>query len=131
MALTLIIYALVVGGWAWAILSKWSIIAIILIFLGGIIIVFLYAVTINPNYLVISNKFNKNFLGASIFFIVFWNRKDIMPFIRIRENSHFISQTFAQLNLINLFILTFYLLFVLFVVIKISEGFKGAIVKKF
>ena len=110
-------------------LSKWRIMAIVLIFLGGIIIVFLYAVTIRPNFVSTEPKNGIFFLLLLTPFIFLKQSEN--EFLFHKDRIHYVRQAFRSLNLINLFLLTFYLLLVLFIVIKISEGFKGAIVKKF
>lgn len=127
LALILIIYALGLGCLVWLSFSKWIIIVILLVFLGGIIVVFIYAVILSPNFLVFG-------VGVEPFVFV-----SMVVVIIVREKfqvngvvgAEFIGDLYFGINFIRIFILTIYLLFILFRVVKVSENFKGAVIKKF
>lgn len=102
--------------------------AILLIFLGGIIIIFMYAVTLVPN-----NKFILYFNKS--LFVVLFTTIFIHRIITFNYSTPSIERVrrelFISLTRFRLFFLTNYLLITLFSVVKISEGFKGALSKSF
>src|SRR5271163_1327063 len=99
--------------------------AIILIFLGGIIIIFIYVTTLagNEKFLI---PFNFNLLYLPIrrlIIIRFLGSYPILP-----KEIFFIHTYLSSTTPILWFLFTF-LLITLFVVIKIAESFKGVLVK--
>lgn len=106
------------------ILSSWIGIALILIFLGGIIIIFLYItrLTSREKFLV-----KKNYLFIFFFFFNF-------QYLRLNEKNFFFENLkelyFLEKFLVILLIIR-YLLISLILLVKISENFKGALIKQF
>lgn len=127
LCLLLILASLAVGPLLGLAYSKWAIYALILIFLGGIIVVFIYATNLANN-----EKF------------FFRPPSSLSPLLvsgalSIPSVAVFIPPS-TPLNLGILFfsssipviwLLILYLLFILFIRVKITERFKGALVKTF
>lgn len=109
--------------------SKWFSFSLILIFLGGIIIIFLYFVSISNNIKIITLFSNKNtyLILLPLMFIIFINSE--------LNYSHFISKSifllwFFEENFKFFFAyFVFALLIRLFLVVKNAECFKGSLVK--
>jgi hypothetical protein len=106
---------------------KWLSYILILIFVGGIIILFLYICRI-----INSIKSYLHLIIGIIFIIFLYNLIKII--IREKLNGDFnsyLSVIFMNIERINLFILTIYLLLILLVVVKSSKKNIGAIKSKF
>jgi len=125
LCLSLIILALFAGGIRGTLFMKWIIYAIILIFLGGIIVVFIYVTslagnekfTVKPTYSLIA-------IGA----IVFVNTASL----KLRDQTkreRYMAHLFITSSSFILWVLTVFLLRTLIVVVKITESFKGALIK--
>jgi len=121
--LSLIILALVTSFSLWLSLSKWPALALSLIFVGGIIIIFLYISSLRANLKVanISRHYQKFFLLRFLFF----------------TGSIFLTPTFGlnifyswQNHLLLLFLIL-YLLLTLLMVSKFRQSFKGPLTEKF
>ncbi len=106
-------------------LSIWIGYSIFLVFLGGIIVIFLYARTLSFSVKLVWN-FNFNILLGRVLtlFIVFMKSKYAYFYFRDFFCYFYIMPYFKVL----LFLMV-YLLVVLFLVVKIIESFKGALVK--
>lgn len=126
LCLTLILLALTVGTLSGLSLIKWIFYAIILIFLGGIIIIFIYVTTLAGN-----EKFQIRFLKP---YHVLLLTTSIIIYFYLPSRALFKKETFmAHLYYSNtsviLAFLTILLLSVLIIVIKLAENFKGALIK--
>lgn len=123
LCILLIFIALLLGSIFWACGSKWIGIRLILVFVGGIIVAFLYVSSLAFNQKIALN-YPKHPL---LFFLVLllWN-KTSLSFLSFSPAFSFTTR-FSPL-LVSLII---YLLIALFLVVKISESFKGALTQKF
>lgn len=101
--------------------SKWIGLALILIFIGGIIVVFIYTTSLSPNLKIL--KLPKNLLFLSLIFnlLIFINHSStpLNPKLIFRLRFYFL-----------LIFLIFYLLITLFIIAKLSESFKGSLAQK-
>jgi NADH-ubiquinone oxidoreductase chain 6 len=106
---------------------KWIIYAILLIFLGGIIVVFIYVTILAGNEkftTIISYKLLFSLLGLSICGIVF-----NCPLNTQTKKELFMSHIYFSSSTFVLWFLIIFLLATLLIVVKQSENFKGALVK--
>jgi hypothetical protein len=123
-SVALILYALLVAGVTWGVYTKWVRYAVTLIFLGGIIVVFIYASTITS-----SQKFKARVPsggGLLVGLIVFG-----LPCFFYAPARPVLSSLYTPgggpvlLFLVGLLVLT------LVLVVKITQPFKGALTKSF
>lgn len=108
-------------------LRFWLSLAVNLIFLGGIIVIFIYLTSVVENEKLLLSHFMLRFyvFGAAqlLFLIIPLNHK-------LYKKFSFIPQLFTYSKVL-LIILTCYLLFSLFIVVKITESFQGSLLKNF
>ena len=110
---------------------KWIRYLIILLFLGGIIVLFVYIcslITTIKNFL--KNSYNFGLVATSIllgsfsfFYCQSWE-------LNLYMKSMFISTLYIKSNFILIFLCVIYLLLVLLIRIKISQKFKGGLKSK-
>lgn len=126
LCLTLVTLAARIGVLSGLIFIRWIFYAVILIFLGGIIVVFIYVTTLAGN-----EKFRINFvsplLGLLIFctsFIYFY-----FPTLTQIKKEIFMGHVYFSRTTPVLWFLIMFLLSTLIVVIKLAENFKGTLTK--
>lgn len=95
-----------------------------LIFLGGIIIIFLYITRLASREKFFFKKFNLFLFIRIMFFGFFKLQKSYFFFNNLKE-------LYIMENFLILLIIVFYLLIALFLIVKISENFKGSLVKQY
>jgi hypothetical protein len=118
-----------VGGYLFINLSLWAINAVILIFLGGMMILFLYVCTLR-NYEKLFLSLGWPQLGGALLFAVSGPFSSFS--LRSCDPSHNLlefSFLFKSLQIGGLLFTATYLLLRLFRVVKVSESFKGTLVK--
>ena len=127
LCLCLVFYAFRLSFIFGALFRKWICFRIILLFLGGIIVVFLYVRT-----LTLSNKISpihvKSLISTTAMARVIFRllSLNIEPKIPIT----LISQFYHYSNSLIIVFLVIYLLLALFNVVKITQSFKGALAKR-
>jgi Zn-dependent protease with chaperone function len=115
--------AIIVGGFLGLKFSSWFFFSLILIFLGGIMVIFLYF-----SGLSVSEKINFKFKKLELFVFLFFLGVNLNVVSLFEENFlKLLRLNFNKLNLILNMFFIFYLLFALFLVVKFSESFKGRI----
>lgn len=123
--LILIMLALIVGRISGIIYMKWIIYAIILIFLGGIMVVFIYVTRLAGNEKFILKPTLLLVWTSVIFFI----RSSFINLASQTKKENFMSHLFITSSSFILWRLTIFLLITLIIVVKITENFKGALIK--
>ena len=113
-----------VGILSGVMLSKWVFFSIFLIFLGGIIVIFIYICSLSINEKMVLPKLSKLTVGS---FFLFFSLVDLETSINSSLNSlvQFYSVSWSPI----LTFLVFYLVVVLLAVVKIVQNFKGAVSK--
>jgi NADH-ubiquinone oxidoreductase chain 6 len=108
------------------IFMKWISYAIILIFLGGIIVIFIYVTTLAGN-----EKFflNRPSLLNLIIFLSFITIVSSLTIHSQFKKEAFIRHIYYSSSLIILWFLIIFLFSTLIVIVKMSESFKGALIK--
>jgi len=123
LCLLLIVYSIFITIITGVLFSKWLSYAIILIFLGGIIIVFIYVTTLAGG-----DKFfttlNLNPITVRIYIIIVMR---FYGFTNIKK-EYFILHIYHRNSPLLWFAIIF-LLTTLFLVVKLAESFKGALIK--
>ena len=121
--LSVILVAICTSLNLWYTFSKWTAFALRLIFVGGIMIIFLYVSSLSANRKTLKSK--SFFWGTLLIFILIFN-------VRL------VTQSFSKLGMFyswnSSFLLTFlilYLLLTLLLVSKFSRSFKGPLTEKF
>jgi len=126
LCLALILFALRAGRLRGLIFIKWIFYAIILIFLGGIIVVFIYVTTLAGN-----EKFHMNFAPSSLVFLILG--AIFIYFYSLRPTQFkkeiFISHIYFSSTTPLLWYLVIFLFTTLVVVVKLAENFKGTLIK--
>lgn len=118
----ILISVIFLGLISWVKFSRWLGYALILIFLGGIIVVFLYASILSSNDKLVTKY--SNIPQVLLLGLISINYS-------IEINNPGITSCYSfKIRGIMVFIII-YLLIVLFLVVKFSEPFKGSLVKKF
>lgn len=118
---TLIFYSLIVSLIIYNLLNKWLTLSLILIFLGGIIVVFIYITTLAHN--------EKLKLEKSItYFLILFRLIVLIPPLVKPKFINILSLYTSHFSPLLIF-LTLYLLICLFSVVKLCQSFKGAIRK--
>ena len=102
------------------IIRKWIAYTIILIFLGGIIVLFIYVSTLASNEKLVFFYGNSPYFAFLMLGLFFLPLND--------TNVLLISHLYLNFSVSLLFFLTLYLLFTLISVIFLSQGFKGALI---
>lgn len=131
LSLLLLLLACGVGLFIAYRLRLWAINAVILIFLGGIIIIFLYVSTLRRG----DKVFNfvrgaRGFLWTALLILGYgWKPESLEPALLYSNNMLEFRIMFKSLNVGLLVFLFRYLLVTLFRVVKLSESFKGALIK--
>ena len=125
-AVTCLIRAsLALMAYMWVFCHKWIRVALALIFIGGIIVIFIYAASISRNEkLKLHNALEKCLLIIFLF-LASLVRQVCFPNSILKEN--YPDFIFLEHSVATLVFLVFYLLIVLLVVVKIVESFKGAL----
>merc|ERR1711893_61306 len=103
-------------------LRIWFFFALMLIFLGGIIVIFLYITTLSRNDKIKSSLFLE---FATTFFGVIIVRINLR--LVSRDKMFTLSGLYEESSGLMLLFLTFYLLITLLVVVKLRERFKGTL----
>lgn len=130
MCLLLILISATIRGAYAIVLSKWLCYSVILIFLGGIIVVFLYVRTMSlrikislpsgkPEALALATLIMR---GSTLFVRAFTD----LAFLNFENVTR---QAFGLSNLSVVILLVCFLLAALFGVVRLAQGFKGAILK--
>ena len=123
LALTIISFSLALSLRIAQFYSSWVALALILIFLGGIIVIFLYFCSLSIND---KPVFTPPKSGLVLLIII----TTLHPVSDV-YGVNFIKLNFESFNLSSILILVSYLLTCLFIVVKFSENFKGALRIKF
>ncbi len=128
--LLLVGYARGVGLLLGALLTKWFLAAVILVFLGGIIVIFFYATSLSVTDKIILNP--SNLFAARVFgfrgLILLETETDL---VRGRSPLSLVTQGYGKTGFSVIIFLILYLLSVLFIVVKISCSFKGTLIRQF
>lgn len=119
LCLRLILFTLGLSPLISFILNKWLAYAIILIFLGGIIVLFIYVSTLAGNEKIALPIKARVWLLPVIAGLVALPTQD--------SGLLLISHLYLNISVALLFFLTLYLLCTLIVVVFLSQGFKGAL----
>ncbi len=123
--LILILLALVEGILIWGLVSKWLGLALIIVFVGGIIVAFLYVSSLAFNL-----KFQIFFSLPGLFILI------ILTFLKPTKilkdfSGNFAVSVYSSMSSFLLVFLIIYLLIVLFLAVKITESLKGSLAQKF
>ena len=129
--IVLILISVVMGLFLSLLVRKWISYLIILIFLGGIIILFTYVCTLISNlksfvknyYDYILIRIRLSFIFGSIIYAQYWD-------LRFEIKQSIISVLYVKSNFLLISICVIYLLLVLIISIKLSQKFKGRIKAK-
>lgn len=115
------------GLWCWAHGIKWIGLALILIFVGGIMVIFIYVSTLSS--------------GGKVFMPWDWTQRLILGGLMLffchpiwtQANYHIDTPSALIINSrgLSLIFLLSYLLFLLFVIVKLVQSFKGSLIEKF
>ena len=130
-SLTLILVSSLMGVYAAILSRKWIIYLIVLLFLGGIIVLFVYITTLITRF-----KSMVKFPSSVSFLIIFFLWVVIIiNFLvtwryQIQLKISCLSIIYIQSNVVLVGFLAVYLLFCLIIVIKISQKFKGTLKSK-
>lgn len=126
----LITVSIIVGLLFFYSVASWLFYSVRLIFLGGIIVLFMYVSMLRNE-----DKVQYNGFSPIVLFLA------LVLYVRIRINLRRcnlryhrfslirLSELYKNLSLCSLFILITYLLLILFATIKFTESFKGTIIK--
>lgn len=128
LALLLILFAALQGLYSYWLLSKWLGLGIIIVFIGGIIVIFLYVTSLATNSKIIQPR-TLNFTTLAALLVIYGT---FTPFNGASYNLSTVPRTlftFSRASVV--FFLILYLLITLFLATKISESFKGSLVEKF
>ncbi len=126
LCLILVVFARVIGLAINLFVRQWLMIRVLLVFLGGMIVIFLYCSFISNEDKLVFNFF-EFFQRFFIFF--FWVGLIGNPGVLLKLESFNVSVFSQNLNLQLIFFLLFYLLFRLLVAVIFTISFKGAINK--
>lgn len=126
LCLILILLAVRVGGLSGLVFSKWIFYAVVLIFLGGIIVVFIYVTTLAGN-----EKFHINFTwnSCTLFLLSSVLVYIYAPKLTQLKKEIFIGHIYFSSTTFVLWFLLIFLLSTLIIVIKLAENFKGTLIK--
>lgn len=130
-SLTLILVSSLMGVYAAILSRKWITYLIVLLFLGGIIVLFVYITTLITRF-----KSMVKFPSSVSFLIIFFLWVVIIiNFLvtwryQIQLKISCLSIIYIQSNVVLVGFLAVYLLFCLIIVIKISQKFKGTLKSK-
>lgn len=127
MALLLILFTLASMQLISLTVSRWVSISIILIFLGGMIVIFIFMASLCRREKIFIRVKNLFFISMTLIFLrlgitVFFDNISSLPALSTRSINIYFSNTMP-----NFILVTFFLLITLFSVIKITEYFKGAL----
>nr|UOU85003.1 NADH dehydrogenase subunit 6 [Lepidostoma basale]UOU85055.1 NADH dehydrogenase subunit 6 [Lepidostoma basale] len=125
--------------------SFWLTYLMFLIFIGGLLILFIYVSSLTPNKLFFWNKSNIISIFCSTLFLIiifmkmsiFFNNMEMINwdnfnnFFFNNENSFYISNLFNDNEMFLTLILMFYLILTLIVTTNISNSFKGPLRESF
>lgn len=123
LTLFLLILAARLGITAGSVFSKWIYIAIFIVFLGGIIILFFYVVSLTKPQKNVFLYPSKILLLGPILTGLYFQRTEHDNFKRI------LFHLYNYMNFQRLIYLTIVLFICLISVVKISENFKGALIR--
>lgn len=124
--LVLVIFAILIAFLYHFLFSKWIMFVIMLVFLGGIIIIFIYIASLAGNSKIF---FFTNLWPIIIIFftLMFFFNITYNPFWNIKSQFHLYSFMSFQI----LWFVIIYLLASLFCIVKITENFKGPLIHLF
>lgn len=125
----LIIYSLTLGAFIALKFSLWLFYRILLIFLGGIIIVIIYICTLGKNEKVTQESHLWGLRVVLIFSSIIFSFKAETSFINEAFDFKFLRGLYKSLSINLLYFLIVYLLIRLFFIVKLTESFKGALLK--
>lgn len=117
----LLILRAVLGLVAGEFLAKWLFISIFIVFLGGIIILFFYLVSLSRPYKMIEISPLSRTLILFLIFLIPTAHYNIIP------QNFFLFHLYNFLGFQALLILAFLLFLCLIIVVKLTENFKGGI----
>lgn len=126
LCLTLVLLAARVGVLRGIVYIKWIFYATVLIFLGGIIVVFIYVTTLAGNEKFQISLINPAFLVLILRLISIYV---CSPKLSIFKKETFIRHIYYTRSAPILCFLIIFLFRVLILVIKLAENFKGALIK--
>lgn len=130
LCLSLIFISACIRAQIFALISKWLSTAIILVFIGGIIIVFLYISSLSLNNkisLIYLSKLDYVFIRIRLLLLIWTSIKEATDF----NFQSKIFEVYHPVPRLTILFLIVFLLFVLLLVVKIRESFKGSLVQKF
>lgn len=120
-SLNLVLLALTLTLATWSLGLKWARLALRIIFIGGIIVVFLYVTSLSPNL-----KIHTKNKSTQLILL-------LLPISIVCEFIHFSSKPsefYSMQNTCLLMGLVAYLLLTLFIVSKSTQTFKGSLTSK-
>lgn len=121
-ALIIIVVASAVGLYLSSAVSIWSLLALLLVFLGGIIVIFSYITTLASNdKLSLSLPSTRWPLVLTLAFVTFSSNYPLP------SNNYNLGLVYSITRGSIILFLTLYLLFTLLVVVKITQAHKGAL----
>nr|QGS65163.1 NADH dehydrogenase subunit 6 [Tigriopus kingsejongensis] len=126
LSVQLVIMAGSIGILTGGLLSSWFFFSIVLVFLGGMMVVILYICGLSPSSKITVSK------KAGVLGVLWCLAGGSGNFAELGESQDFpeVGALFSDLSLSAVGFLGGFVLFVLLVVVKISEGFKGSISEK-
>ena len=126
-ALLVMALSAIQGIVCYIILSKWIGLRIIIVFVGGMIVAFLYVTSLSVNNKFVISPINPIFL-VLLFLLLIINTHPVSSII---NSTYSPTILFHPRSFSVLIFLVIYLLVTLLVASKLSESFKGSLVEKF
>jgi NADH-ubiquinone oxidoreductase chain 6 len=126
LSLLLVLISLLLGSTAWAIGAKWLGLSVILVFIGGIIVAFIYvsSLALNLKFTISSRR---AFTACTLLVVLF-----SMLLVKMPATLPLMPLTlFSGPSRGVAIALILYLLLILLLVVKITECFKGSLIQKF
>lgn len=120
--LTLVLFVGLVGIWSHFIGRLWLIYSLIIIFLGGIIIVFIYTASVNNRFKFLVN-FNKSFLYSAPILVGISLRLSINRYVMTIQES--VWRIFTASSLGFIILLGLIIIITLFTVVKLVQVDQG------
>lgn len=124
----LILFACSVSVVLGSLINRWICYAILLIFLGGIIVIFLYVSTLSLSNKIITTPTPSSPLLGGLVLIILSLR--FTPQINFEIINSLVIQLYQEIHSPLLIFLVRYLLLTLLSVVKITQSFKGALLKQ-
>lgn len=126
MALALIVLSIITGLFTWLTFSKWVGLRLALIYLGGMMVIFLYVSFLAINFKFFFPEYKPILLCSALVIIA-----SIYPPNWPNLKEKLITEVYTRFSSETLIFLIIYLLLCLLIVVKFSQCFKGALIKKF